>query len=55
MSLGAKRPDWTGLLNTTDAVSQLRSQLSTLMLDQKSQLVDELGVLEDFPSAQGDA
>jgi hypothetical protein len=33
------------------AVSQIRDQLKALTLDQKSELVDELGVMEDFPSA----
>jgi hypothetical protein len=32
-------------------VSQIRDQLKVLTLDQKSELVDELGVTEDFPSA----
>jgi hypothetical protein len=32
-------------------VSQIRDQLKALTLDQKSELADELGVTEDFPSA----
>jgi hypothetical protein len=33
------------------AVLQIRDQLKALTLDQKSELADELGVMEDFPSA----
>jgi hypothetical protein len=41
------------LMATTEqsTISQVREQLKALTLDQKSELVNELGVVEDFPSA----
>jgi hypothetical protein len=41
------------LMATTEqsTISQVREQLKALTLDQKSELVNELGVVEDFPLA----
>jgi hypothetical protein len=32
------------------AVSQLKDQLKALLLEQQKELVNEMGVMEDFPS-----